>query len=149
MVEYSIECLKSLAAEKVLVDELSDNGVVETLLKVRANSQFALRGHLTDRLVCSLWQVLKLNPYNRGIASSINQTLFLFCKSEQIAHEIGKCMGGAIFVNSLKKYTDPEMLLNTCKLVAVTAVDDVVGDYAQAGTRIRIRLLPERESSRG
>jgi len=111
MVEYSVECLKNLAVDEVSVEEMIDEGVIETMLKV-----------------------LRLNPFNEKITELINKTLLGFCKSDKIAEMIGRKMGGAVFVNSLKKHKEPETLLSTCKLAARVAIGaPVIDDFVKEG----------------
>jgi len=88
MVEYSIECFKNLAVDEVSIEELIDEGVLDTLMNV-----------------------LKLNPYNESLQQMVNKTLQAFCINDRIAKMIGDRLGtnnGIVF--SLKKHVEPQTI---------------------------------------
>jgi len=95
MVEYSVECMKNLAIDEASVEEMINEGVLETLMKV-----------------------LKLNPYNEKIQRIITKTLEAFAINERMAALMSKKMGAAGFVFSMKKHVEPETLESTTKFVA-------------------------------
>jgi len=95
MVEYSVECLKNLAVDESSVDEMIEEGVLETLLKV-----------------------MKLNPYNEKIQRMINTTLEAFAMNDRLAAVIAKRIGPGAFVFSMKKHVEPETLATTTAVVS-------------------------------
>eukprot|EP00456_Euglypha_rotunda_P068544 TRINITY_DN5983_c0_g1_i6.p1 TRINITY_DN5983_c0_g1~~TRINITY_DN5983_c0_g1_i6.p1 ORF type:complete len:1872 (+),score=340.11 TRINITY_DN5983_c0_g1_i6:125-5740(+) len=95
MVEYSVECLKNLAVDEASVDEMIEEGVLETLMKV-----------------------MKLNPYNEKIQRMINTTLEAFAMNDRLAGIIAQRLGPGAFVFSMKKHVEPETLATTTGVVA-------------------------------
>lgn len=96
MVAYSVECLTKLAVDQTSIEEMLDDGVLDNLLKV-----------------------VRLNPFNEEIMQLINKALQTFCINDDIARRIGQKLGGEVFVNSLKKHTDPATIVSTMKTMSL------------------------------
>eukprot|EP00808_Paulinella_micropora_P019993 g2475.t1 len=95
MVEYSVECLRNLAVDEASIEEMCDEGVVESLLKV-----------------------LKCNPYDEKIQRMINDALLVFMKSEKLAAMIGKKLGAGPLVHSMKRHVEPATMASTAETSA-------------------------------
>jgi len=98
MVAYSVECLKGLAVDEVSIEEMVEEGVLDTLLRV-----------------------LKLNPYNESIQRMINDTLQSFCINDKMAALVASKLGaagGVAMAHSMKKHVEPETLQSTTSTAA-------------------------------
>lgn len=95
MVEYSVQCFKNMAVDEVCIEELIEEGVLETLLKVQ-----------------------RLNPYNENITRMINEAIAAFCINDRIAKMISDRIGSANFMFSLRKHQEPETVASTCNAMA-------------------------------
>mmetsp|Transcript_8936 Transcript_8936/g.17084 ORF Transcript_8936/g.17084 Transcript_8936/m.17084 type:complete len:1795 (+) Transcript_8936:30-5414(+) len=127
MVEYSVECLTKLAVDETSVDEMLEEGVLDTLLKI-----------------------MSLNPYNEKIMQLINKALQAFCVNEEIAKKIGAKLGGSPFVNSLKKHTEPETIVSTLKTMSMIScspenIDSLVNAGAVNAIAAVVKNNPEEE----
>lgn len=95
LVQYSVECLKNLAIDEVSIEEMIDEGALETLMNIA-----------------------KLNPYNEDIMKAVNQALSAFAINDYLATMIMDKMGGEQLVFSLRKHVQPETLVATCEAVS-------------------------------
>lgn len=91
MVEFSVQCLKNLAVDEMCVEEMVEEGVLETLSKV-----------------------LRLNPYNESVHRLVHETIACFVKSDTLASVISERLGHTDFHFSLKKHVEPETVGAAC-----------------------------------
>jgi len=112
MVEYSLECLKNLAVDEVSVEEMIDEGVLESIINV-----------------------MKLNPYNEKIQQMVNKTLQAFALNDRLAGMIAEKLGSAGLVFSMKKHIEAETLTSTCNATAklISSSDAAVDMFVQGG----------------
>ncbi len=111
MVEYSLKCLSNLAVNEVSVEEMIEEGVLDTLTKV-----------------------LKLNPYNEAVHRMVNETMSTFAVSDHIAKMIMDRVGGSDILFSLKKHVEPETVGAAATVMAkLMRVDSTVSTFVQNG----------------
>jgi intracellular sulfur oxidation DsrE/DsrF family protein len=91
LVGYSVECLKNLAVDEVSIEEMIDEGALETLMTV-----------------------VKLNPYNEGLMLAVNNAIASFAINPYIAEMMTKRMGVDALVFSLRKHVESDTLVSTC-----------------------------------
>jgi hypothetical protein len=114
MVEYSVECLRNLAVDGNSVEEMVEEGVLDTLLRV-----------------------MKLNPYNENIQKMINETLKAFCVNDAITSLIAQKLGAGALVHSMKKHVEPETLfstLSTTSKLLKPQNKEVIDSFIKGGT---------------
>eukprot|EP00457_Paulinella_chromatophora_P000200 gb/GEZN01000200.1/.p1 GENE.gb/GEZN01000200.1/~~gb/GEZN01000200.1/.p1 ORF type:complete len:1836 (+),score=291.92 gb/GEZN01000200.1/:78-5585(+) len=95
MVEYSVECLGNLAVDKASIEEMIDEGVLDSLQKV-----------------------LKLNPYNEKIQRIINRALKSFMVDEQTTKKVLDKMTAKPMIHSLNKHVEKETIESTTSTMA-------------------------------
>lgn len=96
MVMYSISCFKGFAVDAVSIEEMIEEGVIETFLRIQ-----------------------KLNPFNENLHRAINECLTAFCINDDIARMIAERLGGGEqIIHSLLKHTEPETVAASCSAMA-------------------------------
>lgn len=92
MVEYCMHCIKNIAIDDSSIQELIDEGVLETVLKVQ-----------------------RLNPYNENVTKVVSEVISSLSNNEETARIVASKIGTSTLMFSLRKHVDPLVLSSTLK----------------------------------
>lgn len=120
LVDYSIECMKNLAVDEVSVEELIDEGTLD-----------------------SMKNVLKVYPYNEDLQVKVNRALQKYAYNPRLAALTVEKFGTDNLVHSLTKHNNSETQIETCNTIKqlMSGGPDVVKKFAAGGVIDALKAL--------
>ena len=106
---------------------------------VLSHTQTTVEDMVDEGLVEVLLKILKLNPYNTKMQQMVNNTLQTLIKSEKLAGEIGKRLGGQILVQSLKTQKDTVKTLDNATRILLCFIPCTRNLSPSCRKRLRVR----------
>jgi hypothetical protein len=100
-----------MAVDQICVEELIEEGVLETLMKVQ-----------------------KLNPYNENVHRIVNECIAAMCLNDEMAKLVAERIGAGNMIFSCKKHTTPEAVAASCHAMArmMRDIDSTVDMFVES-----------------